>query len=268
LNNFISGIEAAMAIRYDSPSDFENAFSPRFSFSANHSGDLNLALLAHITKSYKAPSFNDLYWPQDAFAVGNPDLIPEKGDNYDIGITSSTSGISLSVNYFNNDVKNLILWAQDPAVNNLWTPHNISKTSTKGVETSLTLSLLDQMITINGEYTYLKALDKGPDKNKHNRYIIYRPKNKFDLTGTFKYKSLEWNTIFHYIGLRYTNSVNTKWLESFNTIDTNLSYRFNIKNIAYNSTFEISNILDESFMRVLGTAEPGRMYKISLGVNI
>ena len=51
LNHFINGIETAMAIRYDSPSDFENAVSPRFSFSANHNGALNLALLAHITKS-------------------------------------------------------------------------------------------------------------------------------------------------------------------------------------------------------------------------
>ncbi|NHZ85299.1 MAG: TonB-dependent receptor, partial [Planctomycetia bacterium] len=184
LNRFINGIETAMAIRYDSPSDFENAFSPRFSFSANHTGAVNLGLLAHITKSYKAPSFNDLYWPKDAFAVGNPNLIPEKGDNYDVGITSSIPGIYLSVNYFNNDVKNLILWAQDPSVNNLWTPHNISKTSTQGVETSLTFALFDEMIVINSEYTFMNARDKGPDPNKYGKYIIYRPKNKFDLTST------------------------------------------------------------------------------------
>jgi len=268
LNGFIDGIEAAIALRYDSPSDFDNALSPRFSISANHSGEINLALLAHVTKSYKAPSFNDLYWPQDAFAVGNPDLIPEKGDNYDIGLTSSFGDISLSTNYFNNDVKNLILWAQDPSVNNLWTPHNISKTSTQGLETSLTISLFDKKVIINGEYTYMKALDKGPDKNRHDKYIIYRPKNKYDITATFKHNSLEWNTIYHYVGLRYTNPVNTKWLETFNTIDTNITYRFNVKDISLNSTFEVSNILDENFMRVLGTAEPGRMFKISVGVNI
>jgi len=268
LNGFIDGIEAAIALRYDSPSDFDNALSPRFSISANHSGEINLALLAHVTKSYKAPSFNDLYWPQDAFAVGNPDLIPEKGDNYDIGLTSSFGDISLSTNYFNNDVKNLILWAQDPSVNNLWTPHNISKTSTQGLETSLTISLFDKNVIINGEYTYMKALDKGPDKNRHDKYIIYRPKNKYDITATFKHNSLEWNTIYHYVGLRYTNPVNTKWLETFNTIDTNITYRFNVKDISLNSTFEVSNILDENFMRVLGTAEPGRMFKISVGVNI
>lgn len=268
LKGFVSNLETAMALRYDSPSDFDDAFSPRLSLTASHTGDLNLALIAHLTKSYKAPSFNDLYWPQDAFAVGNPDLVPETGNNYDVGITSNYSVLSMSINYFNNDVENLILWAQDPAVNNLWTPNNISKTSTKGVETSLNISLLEGKFVINCEYTYMEALDKGPDKNKHNKYIIYRPKNKYDITATFKYKSFEWNTIYHYVGLRYTNATNTKWLESFNTLDTNLTYRFNIDELAFNSTFEISNILDESYMRVLGTAEPGRMFKVSLGVNI
>lgn len=268
LKGFVSNIETAVALRYDSPSDFDDAFSPRLSLTASHGGDINLALIAHLTKSYKAPSFNDLYWPQDAFAVGNPDLVPETGNNYDIGITSSYSVLSMSVNYFNNDVENLILWAQDPAVNNLWTPNNISKTSTKGVETSLNVSLFEGKFILNGEYTYMEALDKGPDKNKHNKYIIYRPKNKYDITATIKYKSFEWNTIYHYVGLRYTNATNTKWLESVNTIDTNLTYRFNINKLSLNSTFEISNILDESYMRVLGTAEPGRMFKASLGVNI
>jgi len=268
LNGFISNLEGALAARYDSPSDFENAFSPRFSLSATHQGDLNLSLVGHMTKSYKAPSFNDLYWPQDAFAVGNPDLIPEKGDNYDIGITSSFSVISLSANYFNNDVKNLILWAQDPTVNNLWTPKNISKTSTNGLETSINISLFDNKFILNGEYTFMKALDKGPDKNRHDKYIIYRPKNKYDITATVKVKSFEWNTIYHYVGLRYSNPVNTKWLESFNTVDTNLNYRFNLGQLSYNCTIEISNILDKNYMRVLGTAEPGRMFKVSLGVNI
>lgn len=265
---FISSLETALALRYDSPSDFDDALSPRISITASHAGDLNLALIAHLTKSYKAPSFNDLYWPQDAFAVGNPDLVPETGDNYDVGITSSYSGVSASINYFNNDVENLILWAQDPAVNNLWTPKNLSKTSTSGIETSLNIGLFDNKIILNGEYTFMEALDKGPDKNKYNKYIIYRPRNKYDITATFKYKSLEWNTIYHYVGLRYTNATNTKWLESFNTVDTNINYRFKIDNVSFNSTFEISNILDESYMRVLGTAEPGRMFKVTLGANI
>ena len=114
----------------------------------------------------------------------------------------------------------------------------------------------------------MKALDKGPDVNKYDKYIIYRPKNKIDITGTFKFKSLEWNTIYHYVGLRYSNATNTKWLPSFNTMDSNLSYRFKMMDVSWNATAEISNVLNENYMRVLGTASPGRMFKISIGANI
>ena len=270
LGSFISQIEASVALRYDSHSDFDKVFSPRFSLSANHSGNFNLAMIAHITRSYKAPSFNDLYWPQDNFAVGNPDLRPEYGYNYDIGFTFGITGISATVNYFRNDIENLIIWQQDKEIDGklYWTPSNLSETSTNGIETSATIDLLKKKLSMNAEYTFMKALDVGPDPNKHNKYIIYRPKNKLDLTGTIRVLTMELNLIYHYVGLRYTKPANTQYLPEYRTIDSNVTYRFNMIDINWVATLEISNITDEIFMKVTGTAEPGRMYKISLGVNL
>jgi len=267
LDGFISQLESSVAIRYDAPTDFESALSPRFSLSASHSGSISLTLVSHITKSYKAPSFNDLYWPRDAFAVGNPDLVPEDGFNYDIGLTTGIKSLSVSANYFRNEIENLILWAQDATLNNLWTPKNISKTSTQGVETSATLELFDNKYVLNAEYTLMKALDKGPDPNRHNKYITYKPKNKLDITSTFRFRNLEWNFMYHYIGLRYTNPANTKWLPKTTTFDTNLTYRFTLMGFRCSTTLEVTNLTDENFMRVLGTAEPGRMYKVTMGAN-
>jgi len=264
---YLTLFEASIAARHDAPTDFRAATSPRFSASFSHKGDLSLSLMGHVAKSYKAPSFNDLYWPQDAFAVGNPDLVPEDGFNYDIGLSATYSTLSITTNYFRNDIDNLILWEQDPALNNLWTPKNISKSNTFGIETSVNLDLLNRLISLNSEYTFMKALDKGPDPSRHNRYITYRPKNKLDLTGTLRIWDIEWNAIYHYKGLRFTNAANTKWLPAFHTVDTNLTYKFNFVNLQWMTIFELSNLTDESFMQVLGTAEPGRMYKISLGAN-
>lgn len=268
LNFFFSQLNASMALRYDAPSDFERAFSPRLSLSATHSGKLTLSLISHITKSYKAPSFNDLYWPRDAFAIGNPDLKPEKGYNYDIGMTFGWKFLTATANYFSNDVTDLILWAQDPAVNNLWTPKNIAKTSTKGLETSLTLTLLKGKVVLNGEYTYMKALDKSNDPNRYNKFIIYRPQNKLDLTTTVRLKRIEWNVIYHYVGLRYTRPANTQWLPAYQLIDMNINYHFKSLGANWTSTLEITNLNNADYMKVYGTAEPGRMYKFSLGVNI
>ena len=38
-----------------------------------------LSLKAGGGKSYKAPTLNDLYWPDVGWGIGNPDLDPETG---------------------------------------------------------------------------------------------------------------------------------------------------------------------------------------------
>jgi outer membrane cobalamin receptor len=267
LDFFISRIEASLAARFDAPSDFENAFSPRFSLSFNHnSNDFTANLKTHITRSYKAPSFNDLYWPQDAFAVGNPDLQPEYGFNYDIGVSTSYKAFAFNANFFSNDVNNLILWQQDPAVNNLWTPKNISKTSTKGIETSASATLW-KVWNLNLEYTFMEAKDVGPDPNRYGKLLTYKPRNKFDVNSSLKFSKLEWNLNFHFIDYRYTKPANTTWLPAMATFDTNIAYRFNISKINMSAIFEVINILDAPVMLTAGTAEPGRLMKFTLGAN-
>jgi vitamin B12 transporter len=242
------------------------------SLKLNRAGKLNSSLQSHITRSYRAPTFNDLYWPRDAFAIGTPNLRPEIGYNFDLGLNLSYPVAFVqsmgAVNFFYNKATDLILWAQDPALNNLWTPSNISESLTKGIELSMTFDLFKNKILLNSEYTFMEALDKGPDPSRHDRYIIYKPKNKLDLTGTLRLYKFEWNFMYHYLGLRYTNAANTAWLPAINLMDINLTYRFLVSKIQWDLVMEITNLTDEDFQYVLNTAEPGRLYKISLGFNI
>jgi len=272
LDGFISGWDAALAVRYDAPSDFGSEFSPRLSLSVSQAGLLSTTLKTHVSKSYRAPSFNDLYWPRDAFAIGNPDLTPEKGLNFDIGLNIalpiSFLNTTAAVNFFQNEVDDLILWAQDPQQDNLWTPKNISETKTTGIETSVTLDFFQGKAVLNSEYTYMKALDKGPDPNRHNKFIIYRPQHKSDITSTFRYDKFEWNILYHYLGLRYTNPANTVSLEPVHLFDTNITYSQQISSYNFSITFEVANITDEAYQRVMHTAEPGRLYKVTLAFNL
>jgi outer membrane receptor protein involved in Fe transport len=113
----------------------------------------------------------------------------------------------------------------------------------------------------------MKAINKSDDKSRYNKFIIYRPKNKLDITTTVRYKKIETNLIYHYFGLRYTNSANTLWLPSYKTFDLNATYRFTISDLAMSSTFELTNITDVSYVKVKDTPEPGRMFKMMLGCN-
>jgi len=113
----------------------------------------------------------------------------------------------------------------------------------------------------------MKALDKSADPNLHNKFIIYRPKNKLDLTTTIRFRSFETNFIYHYVGLRYINAPNTRWLPSYRLFDLNATYRHKLFGLLWSATLELTNLTDESYMKVNGTAEPGRMSKFSFGFN-
>lgn len=267
----ITSWDAALALRYDDPTDFDSEVSPRLSLSATNEGFIRTTLAGHFARSYRAPTFNDLYWPRDSFAIGNPDLTPEYGINYDIGINMTAPvgehSVSTAINYFKNDVTDLILWAQRP-LDNLWTPNNFSKTETWGIETSLTISLFNNMFSTNVEYTYMEALDKGPNVGDEKIYIIYRPRNKLSLTGTLKLSSWEWNTTYSYTGLRYTDVANNKYLPKYYTIDSNVSYSFMLSGYRLSTTLELSNITDTDYQKVYLTAQPGRQYKVSLSMYL
>jgi len=46
----------------------------------------DLRLTASYGTAYKAPTFNDLYYPNDGFYAGNPDLQPETARNAELGL--------------------------------------------------------------------------------------------------------------------------------------------------------------------------------------
>ncbi len=272
LSGFLTSWEAVLALRYDDPSDYDAELSPRLTLSTSHAGNYSANLATHITRSYRAPSFNDLYWPRDAYAIGNPDLKSEYGLNYDIGLNLNIPvgplSISTAVNYFRNDVIDLILWAQNHP-EGLWTPSNLAETSTNGIETSANISAFDNKLLLNVEYTYMEALNKTPDdQNVYDKFIIYRPKNKLGITTSLKLKKLECNLIYHLVGMRYDNSSNTIWLPSYQLVDINVNYRYNLKGFTGSVTLESTNLTDEDFWRTKGASEPGRMFKLSMGVNL
>jgi outer membrane cobalamin receptor len=106
----------------------------------------NLGLIYHLNpnhslkfswgKAYKAPTFNDLFWP----IVGNPNLKPEKGNAFETSFNSSTNQVSAQISLFYKKVKDLIVWLP-LGENGQWQPFNVDKYKGQGVEMDLDLKL-------------------------------------------------------------------------------------------------------------------------------
>ena len=58
---------------------------------------------------FRAPNFNELYWPVTPFYAGNPLLQPEKSRNIELGLKYSTEQTQLSLVAYRNEITNLIL---------------------------------------------------------------------------------------------------------------------------------------------------------------
>lgn len=73
--------------------------------------DRNHRVRASVGTSFKAPSFNDLYFP----GFGNPDLEPEEATSYEVGIEGRYVRWFWDVAVFHTDVEDLSLPSQDAA---------------------------------------------------------------------------------------------------------------------------------------------------------
>ena len=58
---------------------------------------------------FRAPNFNELYWPVTPFYAGNSLLQPEKSRNIELGLKYSTEQTRLSLVAYRNEITNLIL---------------------------------------------------------------------------------------------------------------------------------------------------------------
>jgi vitamin B12 transporter len=90
-----------------------------------------LRLRASGGTAFKAPTFNDLYFPN----FSNPNLQPERSRSYETGVDARAGEHHLSLIYFDNRITDLITLVFDPATFT-FTPENVNQARINGGEIS------------------------------------------------------------------------------------------------------------------------------------
>lgn len=109
-------------------------FLPSFGLTYNLTDNLNL--FANTGKAFRAPTYNQLYY-SSSFLVGNPNLMPEKGWTYEIGIKKKTKYLNASVALFNMNYTNKI--EIDRSIGYPQTYYNAGDYESKGIEWNIDL---------------------------------------------------------------------------------------------------------------------------------
>ena len=93
-------------------------------------------LRANYIRNFRVPTLFNLF-SNSPFAQGNPDLKPERGNSFDVGIDQQLGDIGLlRLTFFNNTITDNIAFDRDNS-----TYENIGKVRTNGIELALNLQL-------------------------------------------------------------------------------------------------------------------------------
>ncbi len=138
--------------------DRNSAFGSISNYSLQQSFDFSeqYKIIASYGSAFKAPSFNDLYYP---YGLGNPDLKPEESKSYELSIRANLDQTNWQINVFRTKVTNLIAWAPISPGSFTWKPNNVDKATLKGVEVELSREWDDYRSNVNLDY-----LDAQDDK--------------------------------------------------------------------------------------------------------
>jgi outer membrane cobalamin receptor len=170
--NFTTKWAFQLGLRLDDHSLYPSEVSPNlgliYHFNSNYSIKFSWG------KAYKAPAFNDLFWPDG----GNPKLLPEKGYAFETSFNSSADRISAQISLFYKKVKNLIVWLP-LGKDGQWQPFNVDKYKGHGIEMSLDSKLNERT---NLSINYTANFDKETRKE-----LVY---DDF-FTGEKKFKNVE-----------------------------------------------------------------------------
>lgn len=231
-------LTATLGLRYDHHSLYQDQLDPRAGLLLRLPWESRLR--ASVARSYRAPTFDDLYWPDDADAAGNPDLRPEKAWSYELGAEKAFGKAALlKVAVFYRDTEDLIRWAEES--DGKWRPNNVQVATFWGTEVELTLQPLEGL-TVPVTYTYLYPRDEvlgNPitNKPKHMVNLGIEYATPFRLTSSLQVRYVQ----FH---LDHTSKLNREYL----VVDARVAYGFEVDQDLQGEAFiNLTNALDREY---------------------
>jgi vitamin B12 transporter len=240
-----------------------------YSFGVEHPVFNGFRLKGNVSRNYRIPNLNDLFWKEDGYAIGNPELVAEDGWSGDVGLSYSFKSGSVKTDFntavFASRTNDLIVWL--PENGGKWKPHNKKPGETRGVEAGVKLNASGGKNHFGGQlfYTYVHSILSTEDEY-NDQQMIYTPEHK--LNAGLNYSRDAFYTTFagRYTGERYYDYQST--LDAYTIVDARVGYRVSWRGFDADFSFKIKNITDVNYQVVVWYAMPPRNYRFNLNITI
>lgn len=237
----------------------------------------NVLLKASAARNYRYPTLNDLYFKPG----GNPGLKPEDGFTYDAGMEVRLGNNNIKFTGeaagFDSYIDDWILW--EPGTGDMiWTPTNVKKVHSYGMETRARIAAdmgRGFGMILNGNYTLTHAINRGEPRSaadmSKGRQLPYIPKHSAAVTGSLKWRTLEFVYKWNWYGKRETTSSNDPStrigrLTPYYMSDISLEKHQNFSWARISVKLAVNNLFDEEYETVLSLPMAGRNYGLFIEI--
>lgn len=207
-----------------------------------------LKLTASYGTGFRAPTFNDLYYP----GYSNPDLKPEKSRSANLGLAQYGKDWTWSVNAYQTRIEDMI--GYDGAYNLV----NVDKARIRGAEATGTLLLAG--FDVSAQIGWTDARNDSAGTNHDNR-LARRARLGGRLDVDRGFGPLRVGISAYGNGSRYDDAANTVQLAGYGTLDVRAEYALTAD---WRVQARASNVFDKHYETVAWYNQPGREYQLTL----
>ena len=191
-------------------------------------------LRASYGTAFRAPTFNDLYWPNS----GNPQLDPETSETVEVGVRGQYRDWYWDLAAYQTDLDDMIAWA--PTESGLWAPQNIAEARIRGVELSGGAEIDD--------WTLAAALNWSDPENRSGLNAGNRIQRRASQSARFDVdRELgEWSLGGSWVlqGHRYNDAANENRIGGFGLVNLRAGWQFAP---LWTARLTVENALDKEY---------------------
>ena len=258
-------------VKYGASSSSRSTLTPAFFVNVYPLESKLLAVRAFAKKSFRMPTFNDLYYAD----MGNSKLNPESALQYDLGFVLNKDWKQGIVDHFRLQVDGYYNTVHDKIVaypkgqQFRWTMLNLGKVHIKGVDTMAEVGLepaKDWKVTARLQYTYQDARDvTDPNTSYYKDQIPYIPWNSGSAILALSWREWDLSYSFIYSGERYSQQENILYnhLQPWYTHDMSVVYHAR----RWSARLDVNNIFSQDYDVILNYPMPKRNYMLTLEYN-
>lgn len=219
-----------VSIREDHNSSFGNQLTGGLGYGYNFGQGWRAT--ASYGSAFKAPSFNDLYFPDSfGFPTSNPNLVPEKSDNLEASLRYQDATTQASVTVYENKVRNLIALDAD------FVPFNANKATLKGV----TLAANHQL----NRWNFAGSVDIQSPRDDETDNLLVRRANRH-AKGNVTYQMADWRFGLEMLSAskRYNEVANNLPLAGYTIFNLTSEYKISPQ---WKLQARLNNVFDKDY---------------------